>query len=195
MGSRKQKFSKKKFKLLEVASGLILKKGFAATSMNDIATQMGFNKAALYYYCRSKEDIALEILKLIHARVETIFSEAEETCGSGLEMLRYFFQNYVQLMTTPMGAAAVQLASLRYSEVLEKRSTELFKAVDNRVKGYIIEGQADGTIAKLNVRWSDFVLFGALHSIPRWYSDQGDLTPEQIAEVLFETLLNGLSPR
>lgn len=195
MGSRKQKFSKKKFKLLEVASGLILKKGFAATSMNDIAAQMGFNKAALYYYCRSKEDIALEILKLIHARVETIFSEAEETCGSGLEMLRYFFHNYVQLMTTPMGAAAVQLASLRYSEVLEIRSTELFKAVDNRVKGYIIEGQEDGTIAKLNVRWSDFVLFGALHSIPRWYSDQGDLTPEQIAEVLFETLLNGLSPR
>ena len=163
--------------------------------MNDIAAQMGFNKAALYYYCRSKEDIALEIQKLNHAHVKTIFSEAEQICGSGLEMLKYFFQSYVQLMTTPIGAAGVQLASLQNSTELEKRSNLLFKEVDNKVKDYILQGQNDGSLAKLNVRWSDFVLFGALHSIPRWYSDQGNLNPEQIAEELFETLLNGLSPR
>lgn len=194
-GAVKDKFSTKKQQLLEVAAQLIIKKGFFATSMNEIAAQMGINKASLYYYCRNKEEIALEIERLNFEYVTNIFLESENIGQNGLEKLRYFFLNYVKLMTTPIGAAATQIVAVPHSEELAIRAKLLFKEVDNKVRGYIIEGQIDGSIAQISVKWSDFVLFGTLHWIPRWYNREGSCGPEELGNELFDVMLKGLLPR
>jgi len=194
-GAVKDKFSSKKQQLLEVAAQLFIKKGFFATSMNEIAAQMGFNKASLYYYCRNKEEIALEIERLNFEYVKNIFLETENIGQNGLEKLRYFFLSYVKLMTTPIGAAGTQIVAVPHSEELAIRAKLLFKEVDNKVRGYIIEGQIDGSIAQISVKWSDFVLFGTLHWIPRWYTSEGSCGPEQLGNELFDVMLKGLLPR
>ena len=50
-------FSPRKRQILEEAAKLIVKKGYAATSMNDIADQLGIRKASLYHHCKNKDDL------------------------------------------------------------------------------------------------------------------------------------------
>ena len=48
--------------VLMSAADLIYRKGFAATSMNDIAKAVNLTKAGLYYYTKGKEDLLYKII-------------------------------------------------------------------------------------------------------------------------------------
>jgi AcrR family transcriptional regulator len=188
-------YMKKKQQILQVAAELILKKGFSSTSMNDIAAQLGFNKAALYYYCQNKEEIALEIERINLEYVKAIFREISEKCDSGLDKLRHFYIGYAKMMATPFGAAGVQIVAQPISDEFAQRSKLLFKETDDTIRGYINQGQMDGSLAKLDIRWCDFVLFGTLHWMPHWYLQQGNMDPETLGEEMFNVMLKGFLPR
>ena len=47
--------------LLDVAISLFYEKGYAHTTLQDIADGMGFTKAAVYYYAKTKEELLVEI--------------------------------------------------------------------------------------------------------------------------------------
>lgn len=49
----KENYSNKSSNCCKVSAKLIYEKGFSATSINGIASILGFNKDALQYYCRN----------------------------------------------------------------------------------------------------------------------------------------------
>ena len=53
-------------RILEVALDLFIRKGYAATSMREIAQPLGISKAALYYHFPSKAHIMLELHLRMH---------------------------------------------------------------------------------------------------------------------------------
>ena len=59
-------------RILEVALDLFVRKGYAGTSLREIAAELGFSKAALYYHYESKQDILLAL----HLRVHSLTDEA-----------------------------------------------------------------------------------------------------------------------
>jgi AcrR family transcriptional regulator len=54
-------------RILDVALDLFVEQGYERTSLREIAEQMGFTKAALYYHFASKEDILFELHLRLHA--------------------------------------------------------------------------------------------------------------------------------
>lgn len=59
-------------RILDVALDLFVRKGYAETSLREIAAELGFSKAALYYHFESKQDILLAL----HRRVHDLTDEA-----------------------------------------------------------------------------------------------------------------------
>lgn len=53
-------------RILEVALDLFIRKGYAATSMREIAEPLGISKAALYYHFPSKAHLMLELHLQMH---------------------------------------------------------------------------------------------------------------------------------
>lgn len=53
-------------RILDVALDLFVEKGFDKTSLREIAAQLGFSKAALYYHFASKDDILLALHHRLH---------------------------------------------------------------------------------------------------------------------------------
>src|SRR6266536_2575193 len=51
---------------LDVALDLFIHKGYAETSLREIAAELGFSKAALYYHFESKQDILLALHMRTH---------------------------------------------------------------------------------------------------------------------------------
>lgn len=48
--------------ILHAAEAVILRKGFSATSMDDVAAEADFSKATLYRYIKSKSELMLDIM-------------------------------------------------------------------------------------------------------------------------------------
>jgi AcrR family transcriptional regulator len=53
-------------RILDVALDLFTEKGFDKTSLREIAEQLGFSKAALYYHFSSKDDILMSLHMRLH---------------------------------------------------------------------------------------------------------------------------------
>jgi AcrR family transcriptional regulator len=64
-------------RILDVALDLFIEKGYDKTSLREIAEQLGFTKAALYYHFESKADI----LMALHLRLHEFGREALLTMG------------------------------------------------------------------------------------------------------------------
>jgi AcrR family transcriptional regulator len=65
-------------RILDVALDLFIEKGFDKTSLREIAEELGFSKAAIYYHFASKD----EILMALHMRLHQISNAALVRLGS-----------------------------------------------------------------------------------------------------------------
>ena len=54
-------------RILDVALDLFIEKGYDKTSLREIAEQLGFTKAALYYHFANKEDILMALHMRLHS--------------------------------------------------------------------------------------------------------------------------------
>lgn len=86
-----------KEKIKKIAFSLFAKKGYAGTSMNDIAKEVGINKASLYSHYSSKEEIFLNIYESVAEDYETLQKKLIDD-SKYLEVekrLHFIFRNYI----------------------------------------------------------------------------------------------------
>jgi AcrR family transcriptional regulator len=63
--------------ILAHARNLFLRKGYAATSIADIAASVGTSKAAIFYHFKTKDSIAAELLRAPFTAVTDLIERAE----------------------------------------------------------------------------------------------------------------------
>jgi AcrR family transcriptional regulator len=68
-------------RILEVVLELFIRKGYAATSMREIAAPLGISKAALYYHFPSKAHIMLEL----HLQMHRATADLQDIPGPGAD--------------------------------------------------------------------------------------------------------------
>lgn len=66
-------------KIIEVSQTLFSNKGFDATRVDDIAKAAGVNKALIYYYFKSKDDILTHLIQMLLDDVSVIVLEFVKT--------------------------------------------------------------------------------------------------------------------
>jgi AcrR family transcriptional regulator len=64
-------------RLISVAVDLFTRHSFAGTSLQMIADEMGFTKAAIYYHFRTREELLAAVVEPIFAQLSGIISAAE----------------------------------------------------------------------------------------------------------------------
>lgn len=76
-------------RILDIALDLFIRKGYAETSLREIAAELGFSKAALYYHFESKQDILLALHMRMHALTDGVLPmlQAEADAGDLWERL------------------------------------------------------------------------------------------------------------
>jgi AcrR family transcriptional regulator len=84
-------------RILDIALDLFIEQGFDKTSLRQIAEQLGFSKAALYYHFASKDDI----LMALHMRFHDLGKESFEALGekpSSPEAWVSMLDNFISMM-------------------------------------------------------------------------------------------------
>lgn len=183
--------------VLEVAGRLFYTKGYEATSVQDIADEMGMLKGSLYYYISTKEDILFEIVRSYHEETRAYFDEIANSDLPAVDKLRKFIET-----ETAYTAHHLEKSSLFFTEwrslTEERRKTIVVERDrhDQFVRTCIKDAQESGEFrSDADARLIANGLLGMVNSVYQWYDPHGPSTAEEIGVAYAELVINGLRTR
>ena len=186
--------SSTKKELFRTAARLFKEKGYRATSMQDIASQLGIQKPSLYYYISSKEDLLKEIawvtMKMLIDAIEKIaFSPL-----SPREKIEKIIESHVKLICENLDLFTVSLREINpiNAETFWSDVVALRDRYENYVRSIIRVGKESGDFKRdMDEKLAGFALLGALNWTIRWYSPHGEKSPEEIANAWKKIFMDG----
>ncbi len=95
-------------RLLDVAMALISRHGFAGTSLQMIADELGFSKAAIYYHFRTRDQLLVALMEPILAQIRSVVetAEAQPTPRGQMEAM---VQGFARVVAKNRSLAAVMV--------------------------------------------------------------------------------------
>jgi AcrR family transcriptional regulator len=183
----------------DVASDLFRERGYAATSIRDIARALSVQGASLYAHVTSKEDVLWAIVDRAASRFEVAADRAEaeaeaQRAGDPAEAIAALVRAHVQVLTANVDEAGVfvhewrALGTERRAAILERRD-----AYEARFRRRISEGIAVGAFALTDPAIASGAILSAVNGVATWYDPQGRLAAGRIADHLVDLTLRMLS--
>ena len=182
----------------DVASDLFRERGYAATSIRDIARALSVQGASLYAHVTSKEDVLWGIVDRAAGRFEAAAERAEHDAqarrpGDPAEALAALVRAHVDVLTGHVDEAGVfvhewrALGPERRAGILARRD-----AYEARFRRRIEEGIAIGAFAMTDQAIATSALLSALNGVATWYDPDGRLPAGRIADHLVDLSLRML---
>jgi AcrR family transcriptional regulator len=182
----------------DVASDLFRERGYAATSIRDIARALSVQGASLYAHVTSKEDVLWAIVDRAASRFEAAAENAEAEAaarrpGDPAEAVAALVRAHVEVLTGDVDEAGVfvhewrSLGPERRSAILARRD-----AYEARFRRHIEDGVAIGAFGMTDPAVAASTLLSALNGIATWYDPDGRLPAARVADHLVELTLRML---
>ena len=184
----------RKTQIDRTATALFRARGYAATSMRELATALGLEAGSLYSHIKSKEEILHRICFGLAADFFAGFAQATADAAPVAAQLRLAIEAHVRVLTRDSAASAVFLHEWRH--LSEPARTEFLALRDRYEVSFlklIAQGVATGELHTPDAAFAALTLLASLNWLPSWYRPEGKLTPDEIAHRLAEQLLSGLA--
>jgi TetR/AcrR family transcriptional regulator, cholesterol catabolism regulator len=180
----------------DVASALFGHRGYAATSMRDIAKALDLQGGSLYAHIPSKEAVLAAIVEEaadgFHAAVRPI----AEGPGTAAERLRAMIGAHVGVVTGGRDRAKVFLFEWTFLAPERReavaRSRAAYQGYFERV---IAEGAAADELDAPDPALAAVFLLSAMNGMAHWYRPDGRLGAGALAEQYADLFLGGLQAR
>jgi TetR/AcrR family transcriptional regulator, cholesterol catabolism regulator len=176
-----------------VAAALFKERGFAATSMRDLANAIGIEAASIYSHVRSKEELLQSIcFKMAQEFFEILENpQTQELPFAG--RLREIITAHVAIITRNVTASVVFQQEWRHlSEPYLTHFLELRDQYEHRIQDIIRNGTEAGEFVATDAKFVTRTLLSSLNWIPQWYRLDGELSPADIARNIADLFLKGL---
>jgi len=188
--------SARREEILAIAAELFAEKGFATTTVREIADTAGILSGSLYHHFDSKESMVDEILRTfldeILARYRAAVAEGDDPAKILRELVRAAFS----ALGTHRAAVAVMINEFNLL-VQYPRFTYLWDGADETERlwaGVVENGIAAGVFrSDIDPRMIYRFMRDAIWVSVRWYRPDGRDSPEQIADFYLDVLLDGIA--
>jgi acyl-CoA synthetase (AMP-forming)/AMP-acid ligase II/AcrR family transcriptional regulator len=176
VGDRQRHRVAKKDAVLLAAARLFTARGFAGTSLDDIAASLSVTKPTLYHYVANKEEILFECVRRGLAALREGIDESARLGLAGRERLRHAMQRYAEIVTSDFGLCVIRVGEDPLSEPRRRELRALKGEVDTEFRTLIEEGMAEGWIVHGDASMAAYTVVGALSGIGRWYRPDSHAT-------------------
>ncbi|QNN52794.1 TetR/AcrR family transcriptional regulator [Nocardioides mesophilus] len=170
-------------RLLGAAVEAFAARGFHGTTTRDIAAAAGMSPAALYVHHRSKEDLLFLISRSGHEATLQLVLDALASSEDPVEQLvavvRAFTAHHARGHTRAR-IVNYELSALSVEHLGEIAT--LRRAIERHVRELVESGVAAGVFRTPDPRMTALALLSLGVDVARWYRDEGEWTPEEIAE-------------
>jgi TetR/AcrR family transcriptional regulator, cholesterol catabolism regulator len=183
----------RKQQIEEKATELFQEKGYAATSMRDLAQVLGIEAASLYSHIKSKEEILQKTCFQMAEEFFKAWSAVENENSSIAAKMRKAMIVHVQVVTKNTAASAVFFNEWRHlSEPHLGDFLAMRDDYEGRFMQIILDGMASGEFKNVDKKFMMLTILSSLNWTHNWYKTNGNLSSEEIGERLANLLLNGL---
>ncbi|HZE65768.1 MAG TPA: TetR/AcrR family transcriptional regulator [Sporichthyaceae bacterium] len=183
--------------LIKAAANVFRERGHE-TTLRDVADALGTERASLYYYIGSREEllqaIVSEALDRDLAAARTIKRSKKSTPEKIRALISSMVLGYAEyyphmnVYIEQIGRIARQ-ESAWATEVIEET-----RKYEELVLGILRQGQKEGSLRDdLPVNVVSMALFGTINWMYRWYRPSYPETPEEIARTMAEIFLGGFA--
>ncbi|MBS0447406.1 MAG: AMP-binding protein [Proteobacteria bacterium] len=159
----------KKDAVLLAAARLFTARGFAGTSLDDIAASLHVTKPTLYHYIANKEEILFECVRRGLAALRGAIDESARQGVAGRDRLRTAMERYAEIATSDFGLCVIRVGEDPLSEPRRRELRALKGEVDAEFRALIDEGMRGGWIVPGDADMAAYTVVGALSGIGRWY--------------------------
>ena len=181
-------------RILEAAAGLIHQKGYQATTIQDVADEVEFSKAAFYYFVKNKEDLLYQILLRTLTGALDRVRQIVAGPGDPGEKLLEVVDAFVRMVAERPDTFAVYFKERAHLAPAHRETvTGLERQIVAELRGLFDEGVAAGELRDLPPAAAVFGLLGMCFWTYEWYDRDGALTPAQLAGALRSLAAQGVT--
>lgn len=179
--------------VLHSAANIFFAKGFHATSIEDVARDVGMLKGSLYYYIRSKEDLLFQLLLAGIEDGDSYIAQHIDPAGEPVEQLERAIRaqiDYIIQNKVPFGLFLHEFDSL--SGKRQHKVISVMSRYNNRFVELVKRGQERGKLIDGEPWLIVNGILGMCNWLYRWYDTEHVSSPEQVKQVFVNLLFNGL---
>jgi len=182
--------------VLRAAIELFNRKGYDATSIGDVAEELGVTKSAVYHHVPSKDHLLAQALDEALDELEATVARAAAADGSAYVRLRGVVRHSVEVLVDHQPAVTL-LLRVHGNSATELAALERRRAIDARLARLVGDAAAEGALrADLDPDLVSRLLFGMVNSLVEWYRSSGPVDVEQLADAVTAIAFEGLdAPR
>ncbi len=183
----------KKYEILKAAALLFRNKGYSATTMRDLAKEVGVEAASLYNHIKSKQEILSILLLNIADEFTNGITEVEQEDISPLEKIKKLIALHISITVEYTNSISLVTQEWRhlegdtYQEFNNKR-----KDYEIRFKNILESGILSGEIKDVNPDIAMFSILSTMRWLYAWYSKKDDFTIEELEQQFCGVLIDGL---
>ena len=193
MAKSQRKKASKKGLILRKASAMFREKGFAATSMRDLAEAVGIEAASLYNHIRSKneilEAICFEVANIFNTNIETIEVSNQKTITKIDNLLRFhirqMIENYEEVYVSDREWKHLDEPYLSNFQTQRRNYRKKFASI-------IEEGIAKNEIRKIDAPTAVLIILHAVSGIESWNRSKAKINAQELEDNMVMIMIDGL---
>ena len=183
--------------ILQGAATVFARRGYAQTTIEDIADEVGINRATLYYYVGTKEEL---LVALLDGPIDTLRTRLEEVAGRPLparDKLVAALREYSRTMTE-LPALFIFLSENVHRVMAGPEADRIRANADRygRVLAQIIaDGAANGEFrSDIDAQTVVLGILGMFNWMHRWFDPRGRKSLMDFGEDFIELALSAVAP-
>ena len=182
----------------EAAVRVFNRLGYTGASLSAVAAELGIDRATLYYYFSSKEQIFDEIVRTVLERNDAL---ARRIADSKISPARKLRELIVALMVSYAANYPLLFIYIRedLSHVSDTRSDwsahmrGLNRSIEQAVIDIVEQGLADGSFRPVgSARTVAYGILGMLNWSHRWFKPERSESAEEVGKTFAELILAGV---
>lgn len=193
MAKAARKKASKKDLILQKAAIMFREKGFAATSMRDLAESVGIEAASLYNHIRSKneilEAICFDVANRFNTNIDSIESSDQPSIRKIESLLRFhikqMIEKYEEVYVTDREWKHLEDPFL--SNIRSQR-----RNYRKRFAGIIEEGIGRSEVKKIDAATAVLVMLHAVSGIESWHRSRAKINADELEENMIMIMIDGL---
>jgi AcrR family transcriptional regulator len=179
--------------VLQSAANIFFAKGFHATSVEDVARDVGMLKGSLYYYIKSKDDLLFQLLLAGIEDGDAFIARQIDPAGDPVEQLERAIRaqiDYIIQNKVPFGLFLHEFDSL--SGKRQHKLISVMSRYNSRFVELVRRGQQQGKIIDGQPWLIVNGILGMCNWLYRWYDTDQVSGSEQVKQVFLRMILRGI---
>ncbi len=196
MGERKRLQPElRRRQILDAAVHLFYEVGYEGTSLRDLSARVGINKATIYHYFESKEEILFDLIRQVGQELLKGVRQESRKKAAPLDVLEGMIRFQIEYMENHVEEIKVlveEKKSLRSELQQASRATE--SEILQLYKDALARCEAAGEVRSVHATTAAFGILGQINWLYHWYKPEGPLSIRELADAVVTLLFHGLLP-